>query len=220
MQIVLDFVTGKVGSDEFKAAWYSDPGIGKWLDELVDLRSMPEDELRKPPYGGYRMAILKQSKGSILEYIDYCENKHKINQNKYPKWTEIGWHFNSIAAIVVMAYPDIIPTSYYEDERKHYIETVGDYIGGPEVENLIGTILDQYPKSMGKTKRKKEAKAAIREGFHLEGNRYPRWIQEPEWPMGVNSPMAFLCQKRDGDLVKFEFRDVDTGETRIVEQFY
>lgn len=220
MQIVLDFVTGKVSCEEFKAAWYADPSIGLWLDRLVDLRSLSEDELRKPPYGGYRMAILKHSKGSILEYIDYNDSKRKVNHYKYPKWTEIGWHFDSIASVVVLAYPDIIPTSYYDDEISFYMNAVGDYIGGPEVEDLIGTILDQYPKSMGKTKRKKEAKAAIREGFHLEGNRYPRWIQEPEWPMGVNSPMAFVCQKRDGDLVKFEFRDVDTGETRIVEQFY
>lgn len=220
MQIVLDFVTGKVSCEEFKAAWYADPSIGLWLDQLVDLRSEPDEEVRKLPYVPYRMAIHKNFNGSVLKYIEYNENQRRTIRYNYPKWAEIGWYFPIISSVVVMAYPDIVPTSYYDDEISFYMNAVGDYIGGPEVENLIGTILDQYPKSMGKTKRKKEAKAAIREGFHLEGNRYPRWIQEPEWPMGVNSPMAFVCQKRDGDLVKFEFRDVDTGETRIVEQFY
>ena len=73
---------------------------------------------------------------------------------------------------------------------------------------------------MPKTKRKKEAKAAVRNLFHVEGSRYRRWAQEPEWPMGEKSPMAFVSQKRDGDLVRFEFKDVDTNEIRVVEQLF
>ena len=39
MQIVIDFVIGKISDDVFREAWYSDESIGKWLDGLVDLKS-------------------------------------------------------------------------------------------------------------------------------------------------------------------------------------
>ena len=32
--------------------------------------------------------------------------------------------------------------------------------------------------------------------------------------------MEYLGQRKDGELVALRFRDVDTGEERIVEQFY
>ncbi len=38
--------------------------------------------------------------------------------------------------------------------------------------------------------------------------------------MGKNSPMEYLGQRRDGELVELRFRDADTGEERTVEQFY
>ena len=34
------------------------------------------------------------------------------------------------------------------------------------------------------------------------------------------SPMEYLGRHKDGELVQLHFRDVDTGEERIAEQFY
>ncbi len=55
---------------------------------------------------------------------------------------------------------------------------------------------------------------------HIVPRKVPTWVQEPDWPMGKNSPMEYIDRKKDGDLVQFRFRDVDTGEKKIVEQFY
>lgn len=71
-----------------------------------------------------------------------------------------------------------------------------------------------------KAKRIKQAKTTVSTNFHVHNNRRPRWIQGPEWPMGVNSPMEFIAQKKAGDTVNYEFKDVDTGYTRIVKQYY
>lgn len=38
--------------------------------------------------------------------------------------------------------------------------------------------------------------------------------------MGKNSPMQYIGKSKIADGVQYEFRDVDTGETRFVEQFY
>lgn len=217
MQIVLDFVTGKLSCEEFRTAWYADPAIGLWVENLIDLKSPPRPEWAAAPYPEFRMAIHKHYGGSVLRFIEAGE-KSKQNR-KMPGWVNIGWQFHAIAAVVTAAYPELKATTYYDDEQDFCLSVVGDYLGGPEVEQLITAILEQHPRSMGKSKRKKAAKVAIREAFHL-GNKYPRWAQEPQWPMGVHSPMAYVSQKRDGDRVQFLFEDTDTGAQRIVEQLY
>ena len=223
MKSVIDYVSGRISSDEFKAIWHSDPQIGIWLvgiwlDNLIDLRSEPKPEWKQLPYPEYRMAIHKHYHGSVLQFINASE-RSTIPAGPSDA-LDFGWHFHSIAAIIVVAFPDVVPTTYYDEEETFYYSVVSDYVGGREVDGLIAEVISQFPKSLGKTKRKKEAKAAIKNLFHIEGGRYPRWVQEPEWPMGKQSPMAYVKQCRDGDLVKFIFRDVDTGEIKEVEQFY
>ena len=58
------------------------------------------------------------------------------------------------------------------------------------------------------------------EVFHVEDNKRSRWIQGEEWPMGANSPMKYLDRKTNREEVLLRFVDVDTGEKRIVSQFY
>lgn len=36
--------------------------------------------------------------------------------------------------------------------------------------------------------------------------------------MGKNSPMEYIGRHKDGELVQLRFRDIDTGEEKIVEQ--
>ncbi len=220
MQIVLDFVTGKVGLEEFRQQWYADPTIGQWLDGLVELSVDPTESYGHLPYHPYRMLLYRHYHGSVSELIRVDEQKKAQNPVRCPKWLEVGWYFTSIAAVVVAAYPELKPTKFYDEEADFYMEAQGEYLGGTEVDGLISEILEAYPRSMGKGKRKKEAKAALKAAFHIEGQKFPRWIQEPQWPMGSKSPMQFLGQKRLDERVQFRFRDVDTGEERMVEQLY
>ena len=95
-----------------------------------------------------------------------------------------------------------------------------EYLGGTEVDSLIDEILSKKDDGISTSKFVNMAKQELRALFHLAPRKYPHWIQEPEWPMGEQSPMEFCSQKREGERICFEFRDVDTLETRIVEQFY
>ena len=220
MQIVLDFVEGKISVNEFMAAWDANPAIGEWVDQLVDLRSALKAEWSVLPFSEYRMAIHKHFGGSVRAFWRNSEQSSREHPHPSDKWFGIGGPFHAIAAVVVVAYPGIKPTSFYDDETDFYLATIGDYLGGEEVDQLINEVLSKYPPAMGKTKRKKAAKAALREAFHIQPGKYPRWAQEADWPMGKNSPMEYLGQHRDGELVALRFRDVDTGEVRVVEQFY
>lgn len=217
MQIVLDYVSRKIGREEFQKAWYSDPEIGKWLDSLIDLKNAPQKEWDSAPYSYIRHAIQKNYDGSVLKFIEASDAFDGENSRK-PKRLDILWHFRAIAAIVVIAFPDIVPTSCYDEEALFYQETVGEYMGGPEVEAYIDDALVAFPDTMPQSKRIKAAKRSLRNLFHISGNRYPHWCQEPEWPMGESSPMIYVSQKRYGEKVTFTFQDSDTGEIRQVEQ--
>lgn len=92
--------------------------------------------------------------------------------------------------------------------------------GGKEVDSLIENVCKLFPESMGKTKRRNSAKKYMKDLFHVQGRHYPRWLQDPDWPMGLHSPMEYLSEKRNSNCIVFTFRDVDTGEIREVEQFY
>lgn len=217
MQIVLDYVSGKIGREEFKKAWYSNPEIGKWLDSLIDLKNPPRGEWNAAPYSYIRLAVHKHNDGSVLKFIEASDAFDGSHSHK-PKWLDILWHFRAIAAIVVIAFPEIVPTSLYEDEALFYQKVVGDSIGGAEVEAYIDNVLAAFPNTVAKTRRIKEAKLSLRKHFLISGNQYPHWCQEPEWPMGESSPMMFVSQKRIGEKVIFTFRDPDTGTIRQVEQ--
>ena len=219
MQIVIDYVSGRITADVFKEAWYANDEIKTWIDNLIDLKSEPKPEWASLPFHEFRMAIHKHYGGSPVRFIEASEAFALVHPNR-PRWLNIGWYFDAIASVVVVAYPDVKPTSFYNDEETFYLASIGSYIGGSEVEAAIFDLLSQFPYTMSKNRRQSEAKKAIKKLFHVAGFVYPRWVQEPEWPMGKTSPMKFVSQKRVGECVQFLFRDVDTGDTRIVEQLY
>lgn len=63
--------------------------------------------------------------------------------------------------------------------------------------------------------------------FHIEGMKYPRWIQGGEWPVSKSGkPVRFIEQKRKKGkeystmlYTQFFFEDVETGEIRVIDQF-
>lgn len=47
-----------------------------------------------------------------------------------------------------------------------------------------------------------------------------RWIQEPEWSMGMDFSMQYVGRKRILDGVEYSFVDVTAVTMRIVTQYY
>lgn len=131
--------------------------------------------------------------------------------------------------IITTAFPtDNITVDTTLDEKSSFMsDACPEYIGGPEVEELLGILLETLPKDLSKSKKIRLYKEKLKELFHIEQNKYPRWVQEAEWPMGSdNLPMRFVGQKRKKGkayetmlYTEFLFEDVKTGEQRIIEQF-
>jgi len=99
--------------------------------------------------------------------------------------------------------------------------------GGTAVDALLKEIEKSIPEDLSRTKRVKLFKNRIKETFHIDSNKYPRWIQSPEWPLGEDGvPMKFISQKRGKGkeydtmlYTEFLFEDVKTGEKKTVAQF-
>lgn len=218
MQIVFDFVEGKIPFDEFWKAWTFMPEIGRWLDKVANLSETPTPPSEEMPFSGYRASIKKYCGGSVVSFLK--KQVYSPTKSTSPKCLIQSSIFIGVTVALTTAYPNVKPTDYYLKESNFYTNVAGDAIGGLEVDNYIEDLLQEFPPAMGKVKRLTAAKEKLRRAFHIEGRKYPRWAQAAEWPMGKNSPMAFVQQKRDGDLVMFTFQDVDTKEKRVVEQFY
>ena len=135
----------------------------------------------------------------------------------------IGDNLNIWSTIkTVYAYnnPDLQYTKMYEEAFSLYLDVIQDCYDGPEVEHIVETIVQNALQYKTKKSKIEAAKKDVRVAFHLEDRKRPYWIQGPEWPMGIKSPMKYVSRKRVGELVQFCFVDVDTGEYRIVDQYY
>lgn len=128
--------------------------------------------------------------------------------------------WGTLHAIYSYSYPNLPYTTKYHDIHTLYLEAIGDYYGGPEVKDIIESIIIDSLELKTKLQRVKYAKEKIKNTFHVVDNKKPWWIQGAEWPCGINSPMQFIDKKRRGEEVHYIFRDVDTGEIRTVIQYY
>lgn len=117
-------------------------------------------------------------------------------------------------------HPDLPVTNKYEEAYDLYLDVIHNCFEGPEVLLVVEQIINDAILIKPKGKRLKEAKTKMKEQFHVTDKQRPRWIQGPEWPMGVDSPMQYTGQKRIPEGVAYSFVDVTNGNTRIVTQYY
>ena len=156
----------------------------------------------------------------LLEY-DFDLYRGIVARNKFDNSISDNLNiWGTIHAIYIYIKPELPYTSKYHDDFGLYLDVVKDIYDGPEVRSVLEGIFANAFKEKSKTARKKKAKAAILEAFHVEDKKRPYWIQGAEWPMGQNSPMKYISKKREGEVVKYTFTDVDTEEIKVVEQYY
>jgi hypothetical protein len=152
------------------------------------------------------------------------------NKTRSKMWTYVNiqsWLCNLMKEI----YPDecIERDETLEEKASFMMDVCPEYIEGHEIDEagIIEAIIEQIPESLPKAKRKKQIKELIKKEFHIEGTKYPRWVQGGEWPLSKNGkPMRFVEQKRKKGkeyaqmlYTQFFFEDVETGEIRVIDQF-
>lgn len=105
------------------------------------------------------------------------------------------------------------------------LDACPEYLDSAEVENsgILDKLMEEIPDTMSKTNRIKLFKAKLKEIFYVEGQKYPRWIQESEWPLTkTGKSTKFLRQQSacKGEVCFYYFLDMDTREEIEVMQSY
>lgn len=210
LNIILDFVRGKMTCDEFEAAYSLSPAIWTRIEDMLT------PEIRNDPASPF----WTRSNRSTLEANNFCVRSAALSFGFDSQFGRVLAH-GLISDLVEFTYPGIRRKDPPAHGPEDLLEKLGlDYLGGDETEALIRGILYQDRDFPNSRERNRVLKQELRQLFHITPRKVPHWAQSPEWPMGANSPMAFVGEKHTGELVQYTFRDADTGETRIIEQLY
>ena len=217
-RLIEQVLTGNIDMEQFLKRLQDDPELQEYIRRLV-----PEAAKEDPSHVFWKSVSYQSVKRDHFDYYRFIFRMANSDLWASHPDGRIGKYLN-IFSLLKKAYlyyhPDIVCTRRYEDVFDVYLDAVGDCFEGPEVCALVEQIILDTMQLSAKTKRVKQARTVIHDVFHIESSKRPRWIQGPEWPMGSCSPMQFVGQKKDGEVVNYTFRDVDTGETKNIKQYY
>lgn len=209
LKYLLDFAAGKYCYSEFETLFQLNPEIWDRAQELLT-REMIED--RAHP---------------VWEKMD----RRRLESNSFAvRATALAFGYDLlgqgitreiIQALVSVTFPDAKIKDPVEESGGDLMGRLGlEDLGGPEVDDLIRQIVDECREVRPAKERNKLLKQKLKAAFHVKPRKKPYWAQEPEWPMGERSPMEFVSKEQEGQRVRYVFRDADTGEERVLEQYY
>lgn len=216
LKLTINYIEGRISPAEYETLLEQDLGLYNWVQEIA-----PENET---------VCIINRELLIPEEFpydIRLVFKKYEAIDEGGPRGS-LGFHYfihQHIVSLVQKAFPDIPLAVDPRPEILYKIELFGcpSYIGGREVNDscILSKILSDIPANWSTAKISKEAKNRIKKAFHIEGNKYPRWIQSTEWPMSNGIPMQYVkTQKVNSEHVQHIFQDIKTGEQRIVEDFH
>lgn len=209
LKFILDFAAGKYSYAEFEALFNLHPEIWDRVQELVT-----EEMIGDPahPVWNWTLWSRLEPNGFAVRAACLAFGYDQFGQS-------VTW--NMISRLVRFHFPDAKIREPVEESGGDLMGKLGlEDLGGPQVDDLIREIVEECRDVRPAKERNKLLKQKLKEAFHVKPRKKPYWAQEPEWPMGENSPMEFVSKEQEGDLVRYHFRDVDTCAERIVEQYY
>ena len=208
---IIRFAEGRMTYDEFEILTYTNGDIWQMIQSMIS--DEMKTDMSHPIWDdrSFRM-VLEANNFSVRSSVESFGIESDLGRLRL---------YSIVSRLVGYYFPEVILREPREQSNEDVLTQLKlDYITGDEVDAFIESIIMDVPTDITKKERKSIIKNTLKEFFHIEGNKRPIWVQEPEWPIGKNTPMAYVSSKRDGDLVLFTFRDVDTGEERVVEQLY
>ena len=209
---VIDFVEGRVKPKDFIEYCNNNSEVLDWIQSVVpkgkicykhydvDGKRIPEEVV---PYDiriiwGQELTWSGESESGKLQNLH-----HMVSQ------------------LILEIFPDevVVKDNTLSDRFRFLLEILPDYIHGTQAEELVDKIINSVPESMPKGKRIKEIKEKIKQAFHLDGKKYPRWWQNTDWPFSkTGKPKRFVSQGQGchEEITEYIFEDVDTGERETV----
>lgn len=216
-QFIIDYLEGKVDSNKFIEALKSDLSIIEWLQSIIPAGTTMFD---------YKF-------DECFRVVEKKEMPYDVNNVINGILTQLGEtalgkEYN-LHCYIARLFENYLPMEKFTIDKtleikvKFLLDACPEYLDSVAIENsgVFENLMEQLPESMPKTKRIKEFRKRIKEMFYVEGQKYPRWIQESEWPLSkTGKPTKFLRQKNKGEIGYYYFLDMDTNEEIEVMQAY
>ncbi len=202
IQILVDYVEGRLNISEFRKEFLHNESLKKKLRSRI------------------RMDGDKWCNYKIYEYISKQINPMKNNWDnvaaRYIVWIQlcIFLEYNKIS----------FQHNYlkYDNDYDYLLDIQPSWLDIHDDQGIFDKIIAECPKELSKTKRIAWGKAQLKELFKYD-KTYPRWVQDPEWPIVDGIPLVFSHQskeKKDDEHVYFYFYHPQTKEETVVMQLY
>ena len=213
-QYVIDYIEGRISSKDFTKKIYEDASIFEWFDKII---------LNKKPI--YYNKIVVRDDGTFHKELRQYTMRDAVEVRLLDRAIgQVGVH-GFISKLVMEAFPQekIIQSDKLIEQYNFLLDACPEYLLSVDIEDsgILEQLMEEFPETMPKTKRIKAFKEKLKAMFYIEGNKYPRWIQESEWPLSkTGKPTKFLRQKSKGEVSYYYFLDMDTGEEIEIMQAY
>jgi len=199
IQIMKNFVEGEMDIKVFK---------NEFDNNVIIKKTLQNDPLC--PRNTYYLLPEDRDIIRLLEMQNWFKTKDQLTV-----WGEIK------RFLLRYDYP-FTPTMRYKDNFKFLLSIQPHWLDILENDFLNEQIISKIPDAQTKAKQIAWCKARLKELFRCDNN-YPRWIQNPEWPILNGIPMVFKQQikvKKDSERVDYVFYNPDTGKEHIITQWY
>lgn len=212
-QTIIRFIEGRIPFEEFQNLVMNDDDFAEWID-----RCAPKDwqcYTKATAENDYKCEPLPFS---IRHRFYELSCQETLNSAGY----KYGVH-GQMLAFAKEVWPDVElhPDETFAKQFDLLLTACPSYIDGEYLwrSGLMEQLLAECPEEWSKTRKAKHIRARLMEEFHLEDKRYPRWLQNPEWPFSNGKPMKYTktTVKCKGEWVQHHFIDLETGEERIVD---
>lgn len=223
-QFWIDFAEGRISVPEMLERTTAEPALLDWFNTIVPEGTLTAVVHRETDETGYT----RYSAENVPFTVQIMLREELAKGGRSNLAHNLNIH-SCLSGILVRAFPEdgITIDETLEKKFDFMLDACPEAVDGPEVEQVIEDLLESLPAELSKAKRVKLFKEKVKEVFPTAGGKWSRWVQGAEWPLGMNGkPLRFVEQKRKKGkeyanmlYTQFFFEDVDTGETRVIDQF-
>lgn len=216
---VKDFIEGRVEPRTFITESLENPEVLNWIQTIIPEGATFDKAIRTQREDGLLDIAIEKG----IPYDIHDEWEERKFYGIYTTGEMLNIH-HTLTRFYSIAFPneELTPDNSIEERFVFFLETVPEYIGGEEIDSnrILESLYESLPEGLGKTKMKKMFKDMVKEKFHIEGRKYPFWLQSPEWPLGKdNEPMKYVSSKGNMQMKTYIFEDVKTAEKKEIVQF-
>lgn len=199
-QIIVDYVEGRMSAEAFKKELLQNSLLEKELAKW----QCKKEALKDYGYNFYEFLI--------KDWRFNCTNWNNVTIRYYLLW----W----LEKLLMDTNISFLPCKKYEEDYSFLLDIQPTWLDIND-DTIFQQIIDEIPQDLSKSQRIKLGKEKVKALFKYD-KTYPRWIQDPEWPIVNGKPLVFSHQeKAKGEDIRtyYYFYDEDTKEEKVIEQF-